>query len=69
MTFGPHLRSLTWKAFPYDRIDLERTACFGMCPAYRVSLFRGGRAESHVTQYTERLGDFEGKVTCRTSAG
>jgi hypothetical protein len=52
----------TWKAFPYDRIDLERSACFGTCPEYRVSLFRGGRAELHGVRYTDRLGDYGGKV-------
>lgn len=51
-----------WAGFPYDRIDLERTACFGTCPIYRVSLFRGGRAEWRGVRYTERTGDFEGKV-------
>lgn len=51
-----------WAGFPYDRIDLERTACFGRCPVYRVSLFKGGRAEWHGVRYTERAGDFEGKV-------
>jgi len=51
-----------WAGFPYDRIDLERTGCFGTCPIYRVSLFRGGRAELHGVRYMERIGDFEGKV-------
>lgn len=27
-----------------DSIVLERTSCFGICPAYRLSLTRGGRA-------------------------
>jgi hypothetical protein len=51
-----------WAGLPYDRIDLERTVCFGTCPIYRVSLFRGGRAEWSGVRYTERMGDFEGKT-------
>jgi len=52
----------TWAGFPYDRIDLERTACFGTCPVYRISLFRGGRAEMRASRYTEKTGDFGGTV-------
>lgn len=51
-----------WEGFPYDRIDLERTGCFGTCPIYRVSLFRGGRAEWRGVRHTERTGHFEGEV-------
>ena len=52
-----------WAGFPYDKIELERTACFGTCPVYRVSLFRGGRAQFHGARNTERIGEFEGQVS------
>ena len=51
-----------WAGFPYDSIELERTACFGTCPIYRVTLFRGGRAELRAVSWQERKGDFAGQV-------
>src|SRR5262245_27898915 len=37
-----------WAGFgarpPFDRIELERTECFGTCPAYTVTLWRDGQA-------------------------
>jgi hypothetical protein len=55
--------SQVWAGFPYDSIELERTACFGTCPVYRVSLFKGGKAELHRIRYTDPVGDFEGTVS------
>jgi hypothetical protein len=52
-----------WAGFPYDRIELERTACYGTCPEYRVRLFRGGRAELRALRHTERTGDFNGRIS------
>lgn len=53
-----------WSKFPYDRIELERTHCLvlGECPAYRVVLLRGGRAELYATSGYERKGNFVGTV-------
>ena len=52
-----------WEGFPYDRIELERTACFGTCPVYRMTLFKHGRAEWRGVRHTDRTGDFEGAVS------
>jgi len=52
-----------WAGFPYDRIELERTACFGTCPVYRVRLFKGGKAELHRIRFSEPIGEFEGTVS------
>lgn len=29
-----------WEALPLDSITLERTPCFGACPAYRVTFHK-----------------------------
>jgi hypothetical protein len=51
-----------WAGFPYDRIELERTACFGVCPVYRVTLLRGGRAELDAKSGYPHIGRFVGAI-------
>ena len=51
-----------WDAFPYDAITLERGSCGAWCPAYRVTLHRGGGAEWSGFLSSERNGEFQGEV-------
>jgi hypothetical protein len=52
-----------WAALPYDSIYLRRDPCFGACPMYDATLYRGGRARYHGIRFVEREGDFQGEVT------
>jgi hypothetical protein len=47
---------------PYTTITLEREACFGTCPAYKVTLFKDGHATYVGTEYIPRVGHFHGQV-------
>lgn len=51
-----------WDGFPYDEITLERSACSVWCPAYRITLHRGGQAEWYGFLSAKRNGDFDGEV-------
>ena len=48
--------------FPFDHIQLQRTTCFGTCPAYTVTLWRDGRATYSGREYAPRTGEFQGQV-------
>ena len=43
-------------------ITLERTACFGTCPMYKVTLRRDGTATYAGRRFVERQGTYTGKV-------
>ncbi len=43
-------------------IALERTPCFGMCPAYRFNAYRSGYATYEGVVHVENLGRHEGRV-------
>jgi hypothetical protein len=47
----------------YESISLERTACYGTCPVYTVTLHRDGRAEYKPRAHLPQRGDFEGMVS------
>jgi len=47
---------------PFERIELERTPCFGACPAYKVTLHRDGSATYEGGAHAPREGDFRGSV-------
>lgn len=49
-------------ALPFEKIELERTACMGPCPVYTVTFHRDGRADYHGGFHAERRGRFSGKV-------
>lgn len=42
-------------------VTLERTACFGTCPAYKITLRRDGTATYVGMEYVERKGTYNGK--------
>ena len=52
-----------WSRLPYDSIALRRDPCFGTCPIYNVTLYRGGRARYHGERFVPSVGDFRGEVT------
>jgi hypothetical protein len=43
-------------------ITLERTACFGYCPIYKVTLRRDGTISYNGKEYVDLKGAYEGKV-------
>jgi hypothetical protein len=52
-----------WAALPYDSIHLRRDPCFGTCPMYDATFYRGGKARYHGIRFVEREGNFQGEVT------
>lgn len=52
-----------WARLPYDSIYLRREPCFGTCPMYEATLYRGGRARYSGTRFVERIGNYRGEVT------
>ena len=52
-----------WARLPYDSIYLRRDPCFGTCPSYEATLYRGGRARYHGVRFVPNVGDFRGEVT------
>lgn len=52
----------TWKALPYTRIELERTACLGQCPSYVVTFHADGPAHYTGRADSPRIGEFDGEV-------
>jgi hypothetical protein len=47
---------------PFERIQLERTGCFGTCPIYSVVFHRSGLAEYSGSSGVERLGNWVGSI-------
>jgi len=48
-----------WAALPFDSITLERTPCFGRCPAYKVTFFRATPRSDGANTYADRFGRAE----------
>jgi hypothetical protein len=49
-------------ALPFASITLSRSACFGTCPVYRVTLNVDGTAGYEGVKYVDRIGTFVGRV-------
>lgn len=45
-----------------NRIELERTACFGTCPEYTVTFDRDGAGRYHGQRFVQDLGDYLGRI-------
>ena len=45
-----------------SRISLERTACFGTCPVYEVSVFADGSVTFTGTRFVESVGDYSTQI-------
>jgi hypothetical protein len=43
--------------------SLERTACYGYCPIYKVSIHADGRVDYHGEHFVKRKGDATGQLT------
>lgn len=43
-------------------VTLERTACFGTCPVYKITLRRDGTATYVGREFVERKGTYSGKI-------
>lgn len=50
---------------PFDSISLERSACFGTCPVYRVVLRRDLGATYVGERHVERIGAWHARVPLR----
>lgn len=44
-------------------ITLERTACFGTCPIYKLAIFEDGRVLYEGKDFVKRKGKAEGRIT------
>lgn len=47
---------------------LERTACFGFCPIYKVTIFRDGVVEYEGERFVKTLGPATGRLSVRELA-
>lgn len=52
-----------WARLPYDSVYLRREPCFGACPIYEATLYRGGKARYTGTRFVEQIGTYQGEVT------
>jgi hypothetical protein len=52
-----------WARLPYDSISLRRDPCFGTCPMYDATLYRGGAARYHGIRFVDQVGGFKGEIT------
>lgn len=45
-----------------NSITLERTACYGTCPVYQVSIFADGKIVYEGKQYVDHIGTYSAKI-------
>jgi hypothetical protein len=45
-----------------SRISLQRTACFGVCPVYSVSIYPDGLVEFHGERFVAAVGEYSHSV-------
>lgn len=45
------------------KISLERTACFGTCPVYKLSVYRSGRVEFDGKEHVQEKGRRSGRIS------
>ncbi len=45
-----------------SQISLQRTACFGACPVYTVSIYADGLVEFHGERFVDFPGNYTGRV-------
>jgi uncharacterized protein DUF6438 len=50
------------RPLPELAVTLERTECFGMCPAYRVSIAQDGAVQWHGESNVAAVGDRNGRI-------
>lgn len=54
------------ESLPFVMVQLERTTCFGTCPAYTVTFHRDGKAVYEGREYAERKGRYVASVHPRS---
>lgn len=52
-------------ATPISAIKLERTACFGTCPVYTVTIFSDGRIQYEGKEFVKEKGRRTGAISAR----
>lgn len=50
-------------AFAAPVITLERTTCFGTCPAYKLTIFDDGKVVFEGKEFVKQKGKAEGQIT------
>ena len=50
-------------------ITLERTACFGACPIYNLTIFSDGTVQYVGTRFVKKLGSATGRISRRKLRG
>ena len=58
-------KTVTPPADTTPAVTLERTACFGSCPVYRVSIFPSGQVTYEGKAHVRRTGSANGKIEKR----
>jgi hypothetical protein len=58
----PDLSSLSDADLKTVTIQLERTACYGTCPAYSVTIHGDGRVEYNGKSHVKEMGTREGRI-------
>jgi uncharacterized protein DUF6438 len=48
---------------PVPVITLQRTACFGECPVYKISIYEDGRVEFEGKEFVKTVGKAEGTIS------
>jgi hypothetical protein len=58
----PDLSSLSDADLKTVTIELERTACYGTCPAYKLTIHGDGRVEYNGKSHVKEIGAREGRI-------
>jgi hypothetical protein len=62
LIIGAALQACAQSGSSINQISLQRTACFGACPIYTVSIYPDGLVEFHGERFVQSLGDFSARV-------
>jgi hypothetical protein len=61
---GEDYYNMVSKEIPSNAVArIQRTACFGRCPIYTLTVFEGGRVEYFGKKFTPREGRFESTIS------
>jgi hypothetical protein len=62
LTLGVSLQACAQSGSSISQISLQRTACFGACPIYTVSIYPDGLVEFYGERFVQSLGNFTARV-------
>ena len=54
-----------YNTFPFKKISLITSPCFGTCPVYELTLYRNGKAEFNGVRYVTPEGKYKGRFDFR----